>query len=156
MKSKAKILEKHIKNTDENKDNYNNNNNNNNNNDDQNTCNNDVEEQLGLMRQECRRQLKSITYQEVIWYRPCIVESSTFSKAYGVIDSGTLYLYRNKEDYESSYSHTDDFLIKPMKLMRYELETNKDTQQKHHVEYSSVRSSMREILFGTSALTLAV
>jgi hypothetical protein len=115
-----------------------------------------VEERLGAMRRECRRQLKALTYQHPIWYRREEENTATFTKAYGVIEEGSLFLYKDKDEYESFHleDRTED--MRPLKLIRFELETNKKAIEHLQVEYSSLRNSARQMLFGTSALCLKV
>jgi hypothetical protein len=117
-----------------------------------------VEEQLIHMRKECRRQLKAISHEGYVWYRREEENASSFSKSYGVIESGSLFLYHDKDEYESFKKDTlgEENDVKPLRLIRYELETNKKTVEHLQVEYSSLRSSARQLLLGTSALSLMV
>lgn len=115
-----------------------------------------VEERLGAFRQECRRQLKALTYQQVLWYRREEDQIPTFTKAYGVLQNGSLYFYKDKDEYDCYKHDAKDEDTKPLKLIRFELETNMKAIEQQQIVYSSVRSSARQMIFGTSALTLKV
>ena len=115
-----------------------------------------VEERLGVLRQECRRQLKALTYEQVVWYRREEENIPTYTKAYGVLQKGSLYFYKDKDEYDCYEKYAKEEDTKPIKLIRFELETNKKVVDQYQIEYSSVGTAARQLFFGTSVLGLKV
>ena len=116
----------------------------------------EIEKELSDLRGECRRNLKSINWDGVLWFRNLQHKEDdslgdVFTKAYAALENGRIYFYKNKDEYYHFASTIADG--QTIKLLDYELESNAKRVSGLDTKGVSLNKSFRAALFGTDELS---
>ena len=121
-----------------------------------NMSNEDIDRELSKLRSECRRDLKSVEWTGVLWFRNLqdAHGSSTegvFEKAFASLDNGSLNFYKNEDEYLHFTSTLET--NRSIKLLDYELESNAKKVAGLDKHSLSLNNSLRSAVFGTNELS---